>query len=138
MEDGGSPRTTGPYAVKFDVRIAGKTRVVELERDGDRWRIALDGVPAEADAMEVAPNIFSLLIAGEAHEVRVATTPGGGLKLQAGNHEFDAEVADPRAWRGRRHGAIEAEGRQAIVAPMPGKVIRLLVKAGDKVQTGQG
>jgi len=47
-------------------------------------------------------------------------------------------VADPRAWRGRRHGTVEAEGRQAIAAPMPGKVIRLLVKAGDKVQAGQG
>ena len=43
-----------------------------------------------------------------------------------------------RAWRGRRHGAVEAEGRQQIVAPMPGKVVRLLVKTGDKVEAGQG
>ena len=33
---------------------------------------------------------------------------------------------------------MEAEGRQPIVAPMPGKVIRLLVSAGDEVEAGQG
>jgi biotin carboxyl carrier protein len=47
-------------------------------------------------------------------------------------------VRDPRTWRGRRHSALEAEGRQQIVAPMPGKVIRLLVKVGDEVEAGQG
>ena len=45
---------------------------------------------------------------------------------------------DPRSWRGRRQGALEVEGRQEIVAPMPGKVIRLLVAAGDAVEAGQG
>jgi biotin carboxyl carrier protein len=64
--------------------------------------------------------------------------PDGTLTLQTGPEEFTAEVIDPRAWSGRRHTAVEAEGRQQIVAPMPGKVVRLLVKAGDAVEAGQG
>jgi biotin carboxyl carrier protein len=60
------------------------------------------------------------------------------VKLQTGTHEFSAEVIDPRAWSGRRHGGVEAEGRQQITAPMPGKVVRLLVKTGDHVEAGQG
>jgi biotin carboxyl carrier protein len=52
--------------------------------------------------------------------------------------EYTAEVVDPRAWRGRKHGAMEAEGRQPVTAPMPGKVVRLLVKEGDAVEVGQG
>ena len=63
---------------------------------------------------------------------------GGQLQLQTVGLEFNAEVIDPRSWRGRRHGSAEAEGRQQIVAPMPGKVVRLLVKAGDAVEAGQG
>lgn len=58
--------------------------------------------------------------------------------MQTGGLEFVAEVIDPRSWRGRRHGGAEAEGRQQITAPMPGKVVRLLVKAGDTVEAGQG
>jgi biotin carboxyl carrier protein len=60
------------------------------------------------------------------------------LTLQTGLEEFTAEVADPRAWSGRRPRTLEAEGRQPVVAPMPGKVVRLLVKAGDTVEAGQG
>jgi biotin carboxyl carrier protein len=124
--------------MKYEIHISGKSRTVELDRDGARWRIQLDGAPTDADAIEIAPGIFSILLNGESHEVRVAPNPGGSLTIQDGPHEFKAEVADPRAWRGRKHGAVEAEGRQQIVAPMPGKVIRLLVKVGDKVEAGQG
>ena len=128
--------------MKFEVQLAGplgkKLRIVELQRDADRWKITLDGLPLEADAVEIAPNSLSLLLDGQSYEVLISPLPDGQLKLQTGLQEFTAAVADPRAWRGRRHGALQAEGRQQIVAPMPGKVVRLLVKAGDKVEAGQG
>jgi biotin carboxyl carrier protein len=124
--------------VKLDIRISGQTRTVALERNADGWRVSLDGRPVHADATEVAPNIFSVLIEGQSHEIRITRLPDGTLALQTGHNEFSAEVMDPRTWRGRRHGALEAEGRQQVVAPMPGKIIRLLVQAGDKVKAGQG
>jgi biotin carboxyl carrier protein len=124
--------------MKLDVRISGTTRTVELQRDGTRWKVALDGVVTDADAIEVATNVYSILLNGESHEIRIAPAADGTLMLQSRHHEFTAEVIDPRAWRGRRHGAVEAEGRQQIVAPMSGKVIRVLVKVGDKIEAGQG
>ncbi|MGC1482602.1 MAG: biotin/lipoyl-containing protein [Candidatus Acidiferrum sp.] len=128
--------------MKFEVQLAGpcgkKLRTVELERGAERWKIVLDGQPVQADVVEIAPNTLSLLLEGQSYEVRITQSPDGVLKLQTGLQEFTAEVADPRAWRGRRHGALEVEGRQQIVAPMPGKVVRLLVKVGDKVEVGQG
>ncbi len=84
------------------------------------------------------PNTLSLLLDGQSYEIRITPSPDGVLKLQTGLQEFTAEVVDPRAWRGRRHGALEAEGRQQVVAPMPGKVVRVLVEVGDKVEAGQG
>jgi biotin carboxyl carrier protein len=124
--------------MKLEIVIGKKSRIVELERDSQRWRAKLDGQPVEADVVEIAPHVLSVLLHGESHEVRVATQPDGTLKLQTGLQEFSAEIVDPRAWSGRRHGALEAEGRQQITAPMPGKVVRLLVSAGDKVEAGQG
>ena len=124
--------------MKYEVRIFGKTRIVEFERDGDGWQARLEGESGAADIVETAPNTFSVLLSGQSHEVYVTPSPGGQVQLQTGGHEFMAEVVDPRAWRGRRHGGAEAEGRQQIVAPMPGKVVRLLVKAGDAVEAGQG
>jgi biotin carboxyl carrier protein len=127
--------------MKLEIQLGGtngKTRVVELVRDADRWRVTLDGLPIDADATEIAPNIFSILINGESHEVRIIPSPGGALTLQTAHHEFTAQAIDPRAWRGRHHAAGEVEGRQQILAPMPGKVVRLLVQAGDTVEAGQG
>jgi biotin carboxyl carrier protein len=128
--------------MKFEVQLTDasgkKLRSVELEGEADRWRILLDGQPVDADVVEIASHTLSLLLDGQSYEVHIAPSPDGMLKLQTGLEEFTAEVTDPRAWRGRRHGALEAEGRQQIVAPMPGKVVRVLVEAGDKVEAGQG
>jgi biotin carboxyl carrier protein len=124
--------------MKFEVLINTSRRIVELERDANKWRVSLDGEPADADVAEIARNIFSVLLDGKSYEIRVTSNPSGTLTLQTGRHEFTAEVIDPRAWRGRRHGALEAEGRQQILAPMPGKIVRVLVQAGEKVQAGQG
>ncbi len=128
--------------MKFEVLLDGaegqKKRTVELEPVGDSYRILLDGQAVKADATLVAPNTISILLDGQSFEVHVTPSLDGKIKLQSGAHEFTAEIQDPRAWRGRRQGALETEGRQQIVAPMPGKVIRLLVKVGDEVEVGQG
>jgi len=128
--------------MKFEVQLDGSSgkasRVVELERTAAGWRVTLDGQTVDADAIEISPYTLSILLNGESHEIRITPLPGGKLKLQSGVHEFIAEVIDPRFWSGRRHGQVEAEGRQPIVAPMPGKIVRLLVKAGDRVEAGQG
>lgn len=128
--------------MKFEVLLAcpsgTRTRTVELEPAGDRWQITLDGELVEADVVEIAPNTLSVLLRGESHEIRIARSPGGKLSIQTGLREFTAEVSDPRSWQGRRLSHVEMEGRQQIAAPMAGKVVRLLVKSGDRVEVGQG
>ena len=124
--------------MKYEVRISGKTHIVELERRADGWQARIEGAGIPANVTEVAPNVFSVLLSGRCHEVYLTPSAGGQLQLQTGGLEFLAELIDPRSWRGRRHGGTEAEGRQHSTAPMPGKVVRLLVKAGDTVEAGQG
>ncbi|GAC1679504.1 MAG: acetyl-CoA carboxylase biotin carboxyl carrier protein subunit [Candidatus Acidiferrum sp.] len=128
--------------MKFEVQFRGSggakaTRLVEFARAEERWQVTLDGQRVDADPVEVAPNTFSILLHGRAYEMRVSPAVDGSLMVQTATREFSVEVLDPRAWRGR-HPSAEAEGRQQIVAPMPGKVVRLLVKEGDMVDVGQG
>jgi biotin carboxyl carrier protein len=128
--------------MKFEVHldsVTGKSRhVVDLEKEGSSYKVSLDGQPVDADVTLAAPNAVSVILNGTAFEIHIAPSLDGTYKLQTGPHEFQADVRDPRAWRGRKQGALEAEGRQQILAPMPGKVIRLLVKVGDEVEAGQG
>jgi biotin carboxyl carrier protein len=128
--------------MKYEIQLEGlfgkKTHSVELERSSSGWRVILDGRAVDADAVQISPYILSILLNGESHEIRITPESGGKLKLQTRTQEFAAEVIDPRSWSGRRHGHVEAEGRQPIVAPMPGKIVRVLVKAGHRVEAGQG
>ncbi len=111
--------------MKYEVILAGVTRVVEIAPVQDGWKISLDGKELDATVVEVAPNTFSILLNGESHQIRIAPRPDGTLTLHTELAEYQAEVNDPRLWRGRKHA-------------MPGKVVRLLVNEGDSVEAGQG
>jgi len=124
--------------MKLQIQIGGVAREIEISGDPSSSVVALDGVARNAHGIEVSPNTYSVLLDGVSHEVRVTPHADGTLTLHVGAAEFIAEVIDQRAWRGRRHGALEAEGRQQITAPMPGKVVRILVKEGQTVEAGQG
>jgi biotin carboxyl carrier protein len=128
--------------MNFEVQLGTSTgkskRVVGLEKEGSSYKVSLDGQPVNADVLLVAPHTVSVILNGAAFEIHIAQSPDGTYTLQTGAHEFQADVCDPRAWRGRNRGALEAEGRQQILAPMPGKIIRLLVNVGDEVEAGQG
>jgi len=126
--------------MKWNMEIDGTKRELERASSAGRelWRI--DGGATEADAVKVARNVYSILIDGESYEARVEAIAGkeSGLRVVVAGREYAVRVFDPRQWRRYRGSAVEAEGRQAVVAPMPGKVVRVLVKAGDTVNAGEG
>ncbi len=125
--------------MKYEVLIGGARRSVELTREaGESSRVtaAIDGRPVEADAVQVSPGVYSILLGGRSLDVRVEKA-AAGLVVHAAGHEYRVVIADPRSWR-RRGGTVELEGRQQILAPMPGKVVRVLVSPGQQVETGQG
>jgi biotin carboxyl carrier protein len=123
--------------MKLDVEIDGKTHRIELLQTRGLSRWFADGRPLDADGKEVSPGVYSILVGGESFEVRVERI-GADLRATTQGSEYKVAIRDPREWKKNRAGAAEAEGRQQILAPMPGKVVRVLVAAGDGVQAGQG
>ena len=121
----------------MEIELGGKTRTIEVERTGEHLHCAIDGRALEASAVEVAPGVYSILIGGASLEARVEPSPTG-LRIIVAGHEYAATIRDPRQWRRNRGAAAQAEGRQQVLAPMPGKIVRVLVKAGETVRAGQG
>ncbi len=86
---------------------------------------------------EVESGVYSILRDGRSYEVVVRDGLDGVLDVHVNGNHYVARVGDPRKVARKRGGAL-LEGRQNILAPMPGKVVRLLVAEGDAVSTGQG
>jgi biotin carboxyl carrier protein len=120
-----------------NLKIKGRTRTVKVNRASSRTEISLDGQGVAADVVEVEPNAFSILLAGDVFEVRVEKT-AQGLRVDVDGREYLAELDDPRQWQRGAGGTSGAEGRQSVFAPMPGNVVRVLVKPGSRVEAGQG
>ena len=103
--------------------------------------IRIDGEPVDpishATVVEVEPGVYSILVDGASHEVRVEAGQGDAGNATVGNRRFDYQIDDPRQWK-RSGDAAGAQGRAAILAPMPGKVVRILAAVGDEVEAGHG
>ena len=120
----------------YDVTIDGKNYRLDLSRADSRWSCRLDGRDVEVEAVLVRPDVLSLRIGNLAYEVK-SERVANDLHLWVGSTRFAVEVRDPRSLRGRSR-AADDQGPKKITAPMPGKVVRLLLREGDAVEAGAG
>ncbi len=99
--------------------------------------IDLPAYAARADLRLCEPGVYSVLVDGRAAEARIEPAANGASIVTIGPHRFAIEVRDRRRYLGASR-SRGASGLQQICAPMPGKVVRVLVAQGDAVEAGQG
>ncbi len=121
------------------LEIGGRRRKVELQAaeggaglDG-RLQCVLDGAPLGADARVLQPGVLSLIVDGKQYR---CVLDGSAVLVNGQRFEFTA--ADPRSLGVRRIAGDAAGGAHAVKAPMPGRVVRVLVEEGDAVEAQQG
>ena len=117
----------------------------ELAIDGRPARLSVEGTSFryERGEGESAPRDFSIEPAGQgrfsvlagARSYEVTLLSSGEVSVNG--RTFRVEVFDPHGLRSREQGG-ERQGRQKIVAAMPGRVIRVLVELNQAVEAGQG
>jgi biotin carboxyl carrier protein len=122
--------------VTYDIAIDGKNYRLELEQSEGRWSCRVDGREVEVDAVLARPNVLSLRIGNKAYEVKCERV-GNDQHLWVGSRRFAAEVRDPRSLRSRAR-AADDHGPRKLTAPMPGKVVRILVTQGAEIEAGAG
>jgi biotin carboxyl carrier protein len=125
----------------FEIEINGRARTVAVEKAaGGIYRVSLDGETHEVDAARVGVFGLSLLHreTGFSRDVQVTPASAAGELLVSMNGRTIAATVNGR--RSRRAGvdAASADGVQSVVAPMPGRVVRVLVAPGDEVAARQG
>jgi len=120
----------------YDVTINGKDYRLELERVDTGWRCRLDGREVQIDATLARRDVLSVLIGGKAYEIKREYT-ATDLHLWVGSARYSAELRDPRSLRSRRAATDDGKGPRKLLAPMPGKVVRVLAGEQQAVEAGQ-
>jgi biotin carboxyl carrier protein len=120
----------------FDATIDGRTVRVEVRGGDGRYLVTMDGRALEVDHREIGAHFASLLIGGRSYEA--------GLEKRAdGYNVVLAEDVLFVELRGASRGAV-APARKAdagparVLAPMPGRLVRVLVEQGQEVAAGDG
>jgi biotin carboxyl carrier protein len=122
----------------FDIELAGRTRRVLVEAlAGARFRVTLDGHPHLVDAVRAGDLALSLIVDGDTGtscEAYVVPGQAPGERLVRVDGYSGVVTIDGR--RGRPARGFERGGTAgggSVVAPMPGRVVRILVGVGDEV-----
>jgi biotin carboxyl carrier protein len=103
-----------------------------------RYALTLDGKRHVLDALALEHGAVSVLIDGQSHDVELDES-GDLVEVLVDSELLTVDVADERALR-LRAGAVgfTVTGRVTVTAPMPGKVVKVLVAPGGQVTEGQG
>jgi len=134
--------------MQYEIEIDGRRRQVVVTRVGDRFSVTVDGRTSHVNATRIDAYTLSLLIepnpnrtpdiAGS-REVTIAPDPvTRQLSVRVGTTPIAVSLNGRRHWGRKDDGGHAASGPQRVVAPMPGKIVRVLVKPGDPVRARQG
>ena len=132
--------------MQYDVEINGRTRQVAIRRVGEVFNAVVDGRSFEVDAARIDPLTLSLVVrpsSGAAasncsFEVTIVPDPvSGQLAIRVGSATVLVRRNGRRKSGARDEGATAAVGPQRVMAPMPGKIVRVLVQSGETVRARQ-
>ncbi|MDT4898069.1 MAG: hypothetical protein QOH25_3146 [Acidobacteriota bacterium] len=126
--------------MKLTAELEGEKYELDIKHDESRVVAEIDGCRYEVEARSSQPGVYLLLADGHVYECRVEH-PGAkqeAVEVTVGTRAYAVTLTDPKRLRGGQSAGVPLDGAARIVAPMPGKVVRVLVEAGAEIEAGAG
>jgi biotin carboxyl carrier protein len=128
--------------MKYHARFPGVAPggvALTVEAPPPSYAIETEGAVLSGHARRLGDGVWSLVTSeGRQAEVRIERTPDGGMRVRIGAVTFEFDLLDELTARA----LLETGGRvvrkaKHVAAAMPGRVLRVLVAAGEAVTAGQ-
>jgi len=126
--------------MKLQAIVSGSQMDVEIRAQAGRIAAVIDGRKYELDVQRANGGHYLLLHEGRVFDCHVEGHLESGSKVEVtvGTTPHAVTLLDPKRLRGASGSGAHGDGAARIVAPMPGKIVRLLVEAGQEVEVGSG
>ncbi len=125
--------------MSYEVKLNDRTAKVELlNRIDNHVKILLDNQKFDADVIMVEKGVYSIIMNGVSYNIELIENGSSKEYLvNTLNESFDVEIIDAESKYLKSRKKDEGEDSNIISTPMPGKVVKVLVKPGDKVKAGE-
>jgi len=125
--------------MQYEVEIGGRRRQVMVTRVGDRFAVTVDGHTHQVDAARIDAHALSLIVdrVWPADISFSSDRVGAQLTVHVNGTPVPVTLNGRRYARRKAESGASGSGPQRVVAPMQGKIVRVLVAAGDAVRARQ-
>jgi biotin carboxyl carrier protein len=129
--------------MKLKAQLSGNEHEVSLSFADDTVDVAVDDRHYDLQVRELARGEYLLISGSNVYKCRVSGRSGSGAAGQSfaivlRGRTYEVAVVDPKRLRSGESTGAHHAGAAEIVSPMPGKIVRVLVQAGDRVEAGAG
>ena len=121
--------------MRFIARHGGEEIPIEVERQGNAYRVRLGDRWLVADLVNAGPYVRSLRLEDGTQFSIVHDREGNMHQISLPDSTIHVEVTDPLSLK-RKGREDEVGGGGMIRAMMPGRIARVSVRKGDSVQKG--
>ena len=122
--------------MKYEATIDGRNIAIELEERDGRVSATIERRAYNLEVSRPEKGVYLIFAGGQTYEAHVWADKRNTMQVKLRGRRFEANIVD------RRHRKLAtehcAEGRQNLISPMPGKVVRIMLAVGAEVTAGQG
>ena len=122
--------------MKFAVTVGDTTETVEVSGEAGRYRLTIGSEVWEVDGRLTGQGIYSLLIGGVSYVADVFDEDGACV-VDVGAERYVVNVEEHTRYIIRtKGGAGGGPAARTLVAPLPGRIVKIAVRPGDRVEKG--
>jgi biotin carboxyl carrier protein len=122
--------------MEFEFVLEDKICKFNLEKKGDKYFVDFGNKKKVFDCQIISPNCLSLEIDGKIQTVYLAEAENKRYIFVQGEQFILHEKDSTRAKRKEEESGL-TEGKQLVCAPMPGRILKIMVSEGEKVKKKQ-
>jgi len=122
----------------LEIQVGERIAKVELiTKKGSEFKIKVDDKLYDVDIIMVERGVYSILLDGRSYNVELIASEGQkNYQVNTLFYALDAEVVDAERKYQKSRKRVDDMEEAVISSPMPGKVVKILVKPGDLVKAG--
>ena len=109
---------------------------VEILEDGPVKKVAVNGKVYDVDYNVGGDSIYSIIINHHSHGVQISPTSHSSYTIMNKGELYQIELKGELEKIHNARSGADAVGRQVVVAPMPGVILKTYVRKGDEVKKG--